>query len=760
MKRFFSTLHPLTILLSAFTMLVCLHSWATPLFEAPDEVWHYAYVRWLAEGNGLPSMTDDASGANQEVAQPPLYYATAALFSAPFPDDDLQTLFWHNPDFGYQAPGTVADNKNMLIHTKQERFPGSGAVLAVRITRLTSLFFGWLTVIAAWGLGMELFGNRRSALVTAALVAFHPQFVFISSVVSNDSAAAALCTAGLWATARFLRHDVTPRNAIMAGCLAGLAALTKTSALLLLPLAGLCLLWKSWQQTRELSHVEHTWFHRYRNNLQTILAFGLTALLTGAWWYGRNLVLYGDPLGISNHTQTLWGRPAPVSLFALLPEIPLLIRSFWGAYGWGHIWWHDWVYAVLTFVALGTLARGAYRMFHRAPSSNADTDIAPTTRIIYLLCAFWLLGIFAALLQWMRQVEAPHGRLLFPAIGAWAGLLAMGLSGTERPRRQHQALLLLLLVVVATLAPGARILATFAPPKLISPTVISGNTPPVLYSDEALLLSATIKGNLARVSPGELLVVNACWQAARPMSHDYTVFVQLLGPDNSIISSRRTYPGLGRFPTSLWPADRGFCDAYRLTLPADVDTPLRALLEIGLFDATTGERLPAQVDGIVIEPPVVSSVVVAAKTSQALAPTAPLTAQFDNAITLRGYDREAMVQAGGTLTVTLHWEAHDRIKEQLIAFVHLWQPGETAAYAQHDSEPRNGWFPTTVWQAGDTIPDLHTLSIPAELPPGEYSLWAGLYRVSDGTRIPVQGNGAPFPNALVPLGSIQVTSRE
>jgi len=39
-------------------------------------------------------------------------------------------------------------------------------------------------------------------------------------------------------------------------------------------------------------------------------------------------------------------------------------------------------------------------------------------------------------------------------------------------------------------------------------------------------------------------------------------------------------------------------------------------------------------------------------------------------------------------------------------------------------------------------------------------LWAGLYRVSDGTRIPVQENGTPFPNALVPLGSIQVVSPE
>jgi hypothetical protein len=760
MKRAFQELHPLAVLLSTFAVLVLLHGWATPLFEAPDEVWHYAYVRWLVEGNDLPSMTDDTSGANQEVAQPPLYYAVAALLSAPFPDEDLQALFWHNPNFGYQAPGTVADNKNMLIHTEQERFPGSGAVLAIRVTRLTSLIFGMLTIIAAWGLGLEAFSNRRVALLTAALVAFQPQFVFMSSVVSNDSAAAALCTAGLWTVARILRHGVTPRNASIAGLVAGLAALTKTSVLLLLPLAGLCLLWQGFRQAKQVTPEKRNWPERYQKVLQAALAFGLTALLTGSWWYIRNLLLYGDPLGISNHTQTLWGRPAPVSLATLVPELPLLLRSFWGAYGWGHVWWHDWVYAILTLVALGTIAWGAYRLFKRNPTKSMARTTTMTTRAIYLLCTFWLLGVLAALLQWMRQVEAPHGRLLFPAIGAWAMLLTTGLAGAGRNQRWRQALVVLLLVIIATLAPGVRILATFAPPKLISPITITGSNTPVRYGDEALLLSARVEGNVNRFFPGDTFLVQACWQAERPISRDYTVFVQLLGPENSIISSRRTYPGLGRFPTSLWPATHAFCDAYRLTLPVDVDTPLRTLLEIGLFDATTGERLAAQIGESPLEPPVVTTVVVAAQDSSAPQALSPLAAQFENAISLRGYDREPVTQAGSTLTVTLYWEAHASIEESLIAFVHLWQPGENAAYAQHDSEPRNGWFPTTVWQTGDMIPDTHTLRIPSELPPGEYRLWAGLYRASDGTRIAVQEDGAPLPNALVPLGELQITARE
>ena len=62
-------------LVFAFGLLALVYSWTTPLFEAPDEPWHYAYLRWMAEGHGLPRLDDDASGANQEVAQPPLYYS-------------------------------------------------------------------------------------------------------------------------------------------------------------------------------------------------------------------------------------------------------------------------------------------------------------------------------------------------------------------------------------------------------------------------------------------------------------------------------------------------------------------------------------------------------------------------------------------------------------------------------------------------------------------------------------------------------------
>jgi len=717
---------------------VVLHSWATPLFEAPDEVWHYAYVRWLAEGHGLPPMDSDASGAGQEVAQPPLYYAVAALFSAPFPDDDLESFRWHNPNFGYQAPGTVADNKNMLIHTARERFPWRGAALAVHMTRLASLLFGVVTVTASWGLGCEVFGSRRGALLTAALVAFQPQFVFISSVVNNDSAAAALSAVTLWLMARVLRQGPTPRRTLLIGVVVGLAVLTKTSVLLLVPLVGAALLWKSWRRRSP-----------WRSLLTTGTLYAAAVAATGGWWYLRNYILYADPLGLTSHLETLWGRAEPVSLLQLLPEIPLLVRSFWGAYGWGHVFWPPTIYILLTGAALAFALSALLRLMHLSCESAV-------TRAALTLALAWFALISVALLRWMQRVEAPHGRLLFPALSAWALLTA---AGMQRLPRGHGAnrVFLLALVSLATLAPGARLLATFAPPRLAAPEVAAqGLTPADLtYGGRARLLGVEVEP--ARLSPGAPLAVTACWEGLQPMEEDYAVFVQVLGPEEVQIAARRTYPGLGRFPTSLWPVGRAFCDTYRATVAPWAEAPLRYHVEVGLFDPESTLRLPIRdAQGHSVEIPIVADVILEPPMAErAPEADAPL-AQLGERIALQRYAAPASVRAGGTLTVTLHWKALKPPAENLTAFVHLWEPGTAAPLAQSDAPPRDGWYPTSVWQKGDCVPDTHTLPVPPDLAPGRYPLWAGMYRPADGVRLPAHGPEGRYPHDLIPLGEVVV----
>ncbi|MCD6286052.1 MAG: glycosyltransferase family 39 protein [Anaerolineae bacterium] len=769
--------HPLIALCLAFTLLVALHTAATPIFEAPDEVWHYAYVRWIAEGHGLPPLDEDLSGAYQEAAQPPLYYLVAALISMPFDDQDLQDLMWSNPGFGYQSPGNMPDNKNMLIHTRDEALPWRGAALTLHATRLTSWVFGLLTVIAAWGFGYEAFRSRQLALVTAALVAFQPQFVFLASVVSNDSAAAAVATTALWLGARIVNRGSTPRRTLYAGFIGGLAMLTKTSTLLVAPMLAVCLLAGTlWHRKGRVSRASWP-----RALARLAAQLGITAAI-GGWWYLRNATLYGTLLGLVSHTETLWARAEPATLVELIPETPLVLRSFWAAYGWGHVTWPNWVYVALWTITLPLLAVGVSATLHAwlralkhagglrellTAGPGGDTWTIPAA-----MATCWFTGIALALLRWMQQVEAPHGRLLFPAIGAWALLLALGVRqiGLWRPRigRRYQTGLITAGVVLTTLAPGGRILATFMPPRLQAPnTILDTCTNPVdlRYANWARLLCA--EAAPVRVAPGDEVTVTACWESLAPTAQDLTVFAHLIGPEAARPAERHTYPGLGRYPTSLWAPGTAFCDTFTMAVAEWAETPVRYELEVGLFDADSGTRLTAQApNGRPVEPPLVGSVDVAPltvppeMTSKDFVPSDALALFGEGPILahLLFADAPAEANAGSDITITLHWRAMATADVDYIAFIHIWTPGADAPLAQDDSQPRNGWFPTTAWADGDYIPDQHTLHLPEDLAPGTYPLWAGLYNPADGSRVPATGAPGRFDHDMVPLGEIEIHS--
>ena len=351
----------------------------------------------------------------------------------------------------------------------------------------------------------------------------------------------------------------------------------------------------------------------------------------GGWWYARNAIRYGAPLGLTAHTQTLWSRAEPISLWALIPEMPLLLRSFWAAYGWGHVMWPVGVYLLLGGLSLYALGRSLWEIV-----ASARREGFTPRHAILALGALWGLGIFGALLQWMRQVGAPHGRLLFPALGAWALWLTNGLRAPRRgvgrignppergsndplgashkssdPLKALSSLLLAALMVTSALAPGVRILATFAPPSLGAPTKMQARVEArnLTYDERARLLG--VKVTPTRFAPGDTFTVEACWETIQPMTEDHIVYVHLLGPDQSRVAERYTYPGLGRFPTSLWPVGRAFCDEYRVTVELWAEPMMRYQLSVGLFDEATGTPLTARgPDGGSAMPPVVDAVVV------------------------------------------------------------------------------------------------------------------------------------------------------
>ncbi len=734
------------LILTAFFALGIAYNAATPLFEKPDELWHYPYVKWLGDGKGLPvqSLAQTQPLMRQEATQPPLYYVTAALATFWIEDDDWQNLAWLNPFWGYSAPGTVNDNKNRVLHTNEERFPYRGAVLAVRMARLVSVLWGATTVLATYLIALELFPRQRSfAAGAAGLVAFNPQFIFISSAVSNDSAVSALCTLALWLMVRLRRRGLSTRRLVWLGLTVGLALITKASALALLPAAVVAIAMAAWRRGSGWAFLK-----------ACLIVFAVVAIVAG-WWYTLNWRLHGDPLGVQIHQAIVGpGRPQ-LTLGELIHEFSQMELSFWAAFGWGNVHVHPWIYTVLRIVvrlgALGLLVlvvRNGTKLTDVSLRAKRSNPQAARRRLLrrsaprndtwqgLALLLLWSLLVFAALLRWLQWVFAPSGRHLFPATASLAILPLLGWLQLipTRWRGKATALLAGAMFVFACICPVAYIAPAYARPPLLSPEQIEAipNRLDMNFGGVMKLLGYNLQPTTYNLQPGDSLTVTLYWQSLAEMNRDYAVFVHLLDENDLVIAQRNTFPGLGSFPTTLWQAGDAIADAYTLTLPETTYAPSSAQLEVGPYDAATGERLPVYgANGELAGDNVRFGKIGVLPRSETGLPN-PVHFNFGGQIALVGYEMDRRkAEPGEAIHLTLYWQSLAEMRDAYTVFVHLLREGDQI-WAGADRQPQPS---TSAWARGQIVVDQYELDIAPDAPPDVYEIEVGLYLAETGNRL-------------------------
>ncbi|MCK4452160.1 MAG: hypothetical protein KAX26_16425, partial [Anaerolineae bacterium] len=103
----------IALILAAFIALGLIYSLVTPIFEAPDEIYHYFFIKHVADGKGLPVQSPDNPGLwEQEGSQPPLYYLMGALATFWSDTSDAEDLLWRNPQANIGTP-LDPGNKNV-----------------------------------------------------------------------------------------------------------------------------------------------------------------------------------------------------------------------------------------------------------------------------------------------------------------------------------------------------------------------------------------------------------------------------------------------------------------------------------------------------------------------------------------------------------------------------------------------------------------------------------------------------------------------
>ncbi|HTP06784.1 MAG TPA: glycosyltransferase family 39 protein [Anaerolineae bacterium] len=683
------TRYVLLVITVVFVALSVVYSLTVPLFEGPDEIWHYAFADHLASGGGLPVFDiNQPATFLRNGAHPPLYYALIAPLIARIDRSDFPAEYRFNLASPRITPGATGTSPNLLIHTAREDFPFHNTALAGHLARLVSIALGVLTVVGVFYVARRLLRDERLALIATAFVAFIPQFVYGAALINNDALAAASATWLLYALLR-LMDDTRWRLAALSGVLLGITLLSKIGMIAVLPLPALALLLMWWQSRKHGSRLAHYL-------ALGLLLYALAALIAG-WWYVRNFVLYGDPL--------MWQVWQVLTGTGRIPPTPIdFLRDMLGFFG---LFWADFslrvdrvlwpIFGAIAIVAIIGLVRRAIKRQW------------PTLDWPGLLVALaWLGLLIVTAIRYSFNIYDIHGRLLYPALATIGVVLALGLSGWPRPK-WVLGIALAIIMSIAVLAPLAIIQPAYARP------IVSALPGGVINSSTQLgdveLIGYQVKSD--HVKAGETIEAVTYWRKNTTSVSPLTGVIALIASDGKILGRSEMLLGTDAYPANVW--QDGDIVATRFLVSTQTDRPTVATAQLGIGDQ--------RVD--------VGRVAVWADRACEIDRKTDVT--FGGSIKLIGY----RIEEGITPLIVLCWQSIKPVTNDYTVFVHVPNGGNVIS---GDGQPASGSYPTSVWQPGQVIEDVHPLPTGSELRIPSASI--GLYRLDTGERLPIDGTNS------------------
>ena len=249
--QLFSKPENVLVLTAFITSLV----WAMlmPIWHFPDEQAHFAQVQNTSELGRDPRGSADLS---QEIAESERVLATNR-------DARGNNSYTGNPGFrlsfpaGYegarekQIKGLPTEARKVFVARESPHYPplfywysaawyqmgySSDLFTRVLLVRLGSSILFASIVYVAYKIGQELFPKQKThALGLAALVAFHPMLLFVSSGINNDTLVTLIASAITLLGLRLIRLGFSFKRVATLALLFALGMLTKQTIFLLAP---------------------------------------------------------------------------------------------------------------------------------------------------------------------------------------------------------------------------------------------------------------------------------------------------------------------------------------------------------------------------------------------------------------------------------------------------------------------------------------------------------------------------------------------
>ncbi len=202
---------------------------------------------------------------------------------------------------------------------------------------------------------------------------------------------------------------------------------------------------------------------------------------------------------------------------------------------------------------------------------------------------------------------------------------------------------------------------------------------------------------------------------------------------------------------------------YRLTLP---------VIHLGLLDSTNRATwivltIWREQEGKFIPIPVTASDLALLTNTQVIlgeivrpaherrATSTPL-ARLPRGLTLADANMPTRATAGQRLSITFTWISEHGDHVDMSQFLHM-RHLQSDEYWTHDQQPLGDRMPTRLWYAGLMDSETWSLDLPADIEPGLYTVYTGLYRASDGQRIAaVDHADQRWPADRIIIGTLEV----
>jgi hypothetical protein len=404
-------------------------------------------VRLIAQSWQLPTADDISIPLRQEIAQSMLHHGFWEPNTPPVIDEETLS------NAGISPIGIYTLTHPRLYYALSAvwlwpwlNLPVDGQLY---LLRMFSIILNLVVVLATYFAVRVLYPYQKwLALAVASFVVFQPVHTDIMSSVNNDTLVNAIGGLFFLVAAWIFKKGLDLRKIILLVLLIILGILTKTTTVVLILSLPLILLFYLWREGH------HKWF-------VGILGF-LILILVGSsvLWQIEVLqewvVQFGDAIGKYfriTFSGTFEALNDPEFRQLPLKAAPVVYKSFWGAFGWRHIWLNDgWYVGLATISALAILGlivmgiRGLTRQERRLQNRYQAPFLGYGIGAVILAI---LAAVFRSLAVQGLSPYLSHGRYVFIAMVPFAMLITLGLRAWTSPiwRRKTGILFVLMLIV-------------------------------------------------------------------------------------------------------------------------------------------------------------------------------------------------------------------------------------------------------------------------------------------------------------------------